>query len=722
MIRNLSLFKKLILIALLIPLATAVIAGITLKGIGVIKYEYDNLYGFTLIPIMALDEGNLQRQIVEAGVLDLTRPFIAAKERAVLIKTISTADQAMADVITRYEAEWLTTLSPEFTAVLAAQGQQDLQTDEANALAQFRTAYQDYLPRRDALLAGESASLTALEDDLAQMRAAFEALVQVNRKFADLSNASAQNTIASIHWLLIIISILASVIGLGAAWGVTRLIVGPIKLMTQATQQLAAGKLDVSLPAESRDEIGQMTQAFSQMVAYLQTMAGTINQLAEGNLTVKMQLASAEDVLGQTVARMIEQLRELVSQVAQNTHGVGASAMQLSAAAEQAEQATALITTTLQQISIGVTQQTESIADVAASTRQTERAVEQVAAGGQEQAAAIAKSAQITRQIAAVMQQITSNAQTSATSAAAAAETSRNGAVIIEATVKGMETMRVKVDQSAQKVHEMGRHSEQIGLIVETISDIASQTNLLALNAAIEAARAGGHGRGFAVVADEVRKLAEKSANATQEVADLIKGIQQTVAEAMLSMEEGAAAVQKGVVRADQAGQSLYQILQAIETVAGQVSEISAAVQQTNNSTAELVKAMETVSVIVEENGAATEEMAAGSNEVARWIEVIASVSEENSEAVEEVSTLAQEVNDQVGEVSISAQALSNMAQALQQLVARFKLADEEPGPSESQSANPVETEALTVALAVHPDYNQGEAKIPSPLTENGRY
>jgi len=223
-------------------------------------------------------------------------------------------------------------------------------------------------------------------------------------------------------------------------------------------------------------------------------------------------------------------------------------------------------------------------------------------------------------------------------------------------------------------VQEMGKRSEEIGAIVETIQDIASQTNLLALNAAIEAARAGEHGKGFAVVADEVRKLAERSSLATKEIGGLIKRIQGTVAEAVLAMDEGAKEVESGVALANEAGSALGSILAAAEKVYTQAKEAGEAAKLMNVASDELLEAVESVSAVVEQNTASTEEMSAGASEVSQAIENIASVSEENSAAVEEVSASTEEMSAQVEEVTASAQSLMEMAKELQAVVALFKL------------------------------------------------
>jgi methyl-accepting chemotaxis protein len=448
----------------------------------------------------------------------------------------------------------------------------------------------------------------------------------------------------------------------------------PIKKMAAIAHGLARGDINQQVHHTTSDEIGELAGSFQTMISYQQEMASTAGKIADGDLSIQVKPLSGEDVLGNAFLRMVNNLRKTILNVSDNTVSLDTASKQLAQASHQANIATSQIATTIQQVAAGTTQQTDSTTRTAAAVEQMSRAIDGVAKGAQEQATAVTKMAGISTQISAAIEMVSTNAKDVTTGAKDASTTALKGADIVSATVNGMSSIQKKVNLSASKVEEMGSRSDQIGAIVATIEDIASQTNLLALNAAIEAARAGEHGKGFAVVADEVRKLAEKSSIATKEIGGLIKGIQQTVSEAVIAMHESATEVETGTKLANDAGDALKDILKsadAVQQLAVRVTQASVQMQDLSN---ELITAADEVSAIVEENTAATEEMAAGSSEITRAIENIASVSEENSASVEEVSASAEEMSAQVQEVSTYADSLRKMADELAKIVAEFKL------------------------------------------------
>jgi methyl-accepting chemotaxis protein len=479
-------------------------------------------------------------------------------------------------------------------------------------------------------------------------------------------------------WHMIGIGIALTALAFVLLWFISGALTKPVKKITAIAKQLAEGDLNQTLDIYEQDEVGQLAEAFRRMLSYLQAIAAGARQIADGNLAGEITPLSERDELGQAFAKMLSNLRALVGEVAENAGSLGAASEQLATAANQAGQATGQISSTIQQVAKGTTEQSESVNRTATSVEQMSRAIEGVSKGAQDQTQAVIKAAEITSQISVAIQQVSANAQAGAQGSEKAAEVAQGGAQTVMATIKGMEAIQSKVNLSAQKVQEMGSRSEQISAIVETIEDIASQTNLLALNAAIEAARAGEQGKGFAVVADEVRKLAERSSLATKEIGELVKDIQRTVSDAVSAMSEGSGEVERGVKQANQAGQALEKILSAAREVNQQMTQIATAADQMSGLSNQLVAATDAVSEVVEENAAATKEMAAGANEVTQSIENIASVSEENSAAVEEVSASAEEMSAQVEQVTASARSLAEMAEALQQVVAQFKLSTEQ--------------------------------------------
>ncbi len=578
--------------------------------------------------------GEATQAAESASMTEASYKIIAESE---LDRDLVASKQAWTDLKTQAQANY-----EELAAAVDTAEQRAWLADSKAAYGKIVTLYEEeMLPRLAALKAGD-----ALPEEIVKINTQIEeqmpAMDDPLGKIADAlrSDALAGDTTfdaarTSIATLSIIVSVVGLLVALVFSVVIVTGIVRSANEMKRVAEGLAEGNLAQEVAFHSGDEMGQLADAFRTLIA---------------------------------------NLCRLIGQVAENATSIGIASSQLSSASEQAGQATAQVATTIQQVAKGTAQQSESVTKTATAVEQMSRTIEGVAKGAQEQAKSVSKSTEVASGMSTSIRQVSNNAQNGARSAGDAAQVARSGAQTVEETIRDMESIRLKVGLSAEKVKEMGQRSDQIGAIVETIDDIASQTNLLALNAAIEAARAGEHGKGFAVVADAVGQLAESAASATKEIAALIKGIQKTVGEAVQAMDEGAHEVESGVVRAKQAGQALGDILKTANEVSQQVQEIAVSAQEMTVAADELTRMMESVSSVVEENTASAEEMAASSDEVTASVENIAAVSEENSASAEEVSAATEEVGAQVEEVAASAQSLAEMAQALQAAVAQFTL------------------------------------------------
>ncbi|WP_442961833.1 methyl-accepting chemotaxis protein [Pseudomonas sp. BMS12] len=154
-------------------------------------------------------------------------------------------------------------------------------------------------------------------------------------------------------------------------------------------------------------------------------------------------------------------------------------------------------------------------------------------------------------------------------------DSANKGAAVVSQTVEVMQRIARQVQEASDGIEALGKQSQLISTIMQTIRGIADQTNLLALNAAIEAARAGEQGRGFAVVADEVRQLAGRTSQATEEIVEVVQKNQNLAQEAVDSMASSRQQAEQGLNLANEAGAVIVEIQEGAQQVVQAIGQFA---------------------------------------------------------------------------------------------------------------------------------------------------
>ena len=255
----------------------------------------------------------------------------------------------------------------------------------------------------------------------------------------------------------------------------------------------------------------------------------------------------------------------------------------------------------------GIQARAHSVAQSAAAMSATSG---QVATAAHQQSEAASNMAATVEEMTVSINHVGDRAQEADRLSHDSGKLAQSGETIIGRTVDDINKISVTVNQAAENISSLDKHSQEIANVVAVIKEVAEQTNLLALNAAIEAARAGDQGRGFAVVADEVRKLAERTSSSTQEIAATIEAMRSSANKATAGMDDVVTEVRRGVDSAREASEAIRQIGQGSHQAVEMVGEITAAIHEQASAMTSIAQQVERIAQMSEESSAAAENSA----------------------------------------------------------------------------------------------------------------
>jgi methyl-accepting chemotaxis protein len=421
----------------------------------------------------------------------------------------------------------------------------------------------------------------------------------------------------------------------------------PLQQLTIRFKDIAGDLTGAEEGFTASDEIGELDHFFSAMVSHLKDMAAITSGIADGDLSREIHPRSEHDALGKALAQMADGLSSLVNTVRDSATQVAAGSEQVADAAEESAK-------------VGV-QAAAAIDDVSSTMHEMSINVQNVVRGMQMQANNVGETSASINQLVASIQRVADTTAVLLEISTRSRQEAEDGIVSMNRATDGLNRINASIQSSAGIIGALGQRVDDIGKIVDVIDNLAEQTNLLSLNAAIEAARAGEHGLGFAVVADEVRKLSEKSAQSTQEISELIEGIQKEARKAVGNMDKSIVIVDEGLTLGANLNGALTRISSVVTEVYKFSQEIRSAAKEQAESSAQIGSATNRLNEITLEIGSAVTQQASGTDAVVN--------------SMERMRQLVRQSSSSSAELAAQSEQMSSMSGKLLETMDRFKLA-----------------------------------------------
>ncbi len=391
-------------------------------------------------------------------------------------------------------------------------------------------------------------ALGPIAEEANEAMAVLDELIHINDEIADTAvlEAAALGARTELIALVCMVAglVVALVLGITIAMGITR----PVSVAAAFAERIAKGELDIELPIRQKDEIGVLADAMREMLAAIKYKADIVEKVAEGDLTMDIELASEKDGLGISLQKMSASLNEILGQVREAVEQVSSGSNQVSQSS--------------QSLSQGATEQASSLEEISSSLNE----------------------------IASQSKQNAENSNEANSLARSATESAEAGNSQMKELVDAME----KITAS----------SEEITKVVKVIDDIAFQINLLALNANVEAARAGKYGKGFAVVADEVRNLAVRSAESVKETTQMVE-------DSNRSTEMGSEIAGKVAAQLDDIVTGISKVADVLGEISVASKEQAQGVEEINEGLEQIDQVTQANTASAEESASASEELSA---------------------------------------------------------------------------------------------------------------